>query len=101
MSNGTRNQLLSNVISIVDELENEDIDIFDWLNKQLNIEVLMYNTDKELVGAEILCCCGGPDIRVYCGRFDYVEGNWGRDNIIRNFNNDRLFDFVYELYGEK
>ena len=101
MSNVIKDQLLRNVLSIVDELENEDTDISDWLNEQLNIEVLMYTTDKELVGAEILCAYGGPDIRVYCGRFNYVEGNWGGDNIIRNFNNERLFDFIYELYGEE
>jgi len=81
----SKQQLLDNVNAIVGELENSDTDPAEWLNEQLNIEVIMRDTSGQFVGAEVLCAFGGPDIRVDT-RWDRVEGNWGGDHFSMHYD---------------
>ena len=92
----SREQLLENVNSIVDDIENAR-DLYDWLNDQLNIECVMRSPSGDFMGAEILCCCGGPDIRVDT-RWGNVEGNWGSDHFTRSVDCNELNDLLEELY---
>ena len=99
--NDTRKTLLNNVLSIVNELEDEQTDIFKWINKQLSIESMCFDTEDNLIEVEILCSFGGPDIRVYCGRYNSVEGCWGSDTINRTFDDNRLFEYMEERYSRE
>jgi len=99
MVNETREQLHTQILSIREELQASDFNPNEWLNKQLNIEVLMFNTDKRFLGAEILCCCGGPDIRIDT-RWNQIEGHWGSDNLKVSYENQGLNEFLEEIYGQ-
>ena len=92
----TRQHLLDNVLGIVEEIENSN-DPYEWLNEQLNIEAVMRDTSGNFLGAEVLCCCGGPDIRVDT-RWGTVEGNWGGDHISRSVNCDELNDAIEQMF---
>jgi len=99
--NDTRKTLLNSVLSIVNKLENKKTDIVEWVDEQLSIESICFDTEDNLNGVEILCAFGGPDIRVYCGRYNYVEGHWGSDTISRTFDDNRLFEYMEELYSRE
>ncbi|MDX8399298.1 MAG: hypothetical protein R8K20_03505 [Gallionellaceae bacterium] len=94
----TRQQLLDNILSIVAELENHDTDTMEWLDEQLNIETIMRSPSGEFMGAEILCACGGPDIRIDT-RWETVTGHWGTDSIERGYtDNISLNDLLEEIF---
>jgi len=99
--NNTKKTLLNSVLSIVNKLEDEQTDIVEWVNEQLSIESIYFDTENDLNGVEILCSFGGPDIRVYCGRYNYVKGHWGSDTISRTFDDNRLFEYMEKLYSRK
>ena len=99
MSNSeSKKQLISQCLGVREELQSNDFDAISWINEQLNIECLMYDTDKRFLGAEILNCCGGPDVRIDT-RWHQIEGNWGGDNYSTSYECEQLDDTLDELYG--
>jgi hypothetical protein len=71
-----------------------------WLNEQLNIESYDISGSGEYLGAEVLMCCGGPDVRLHT-RYETVEGHWGGDHCEMRVHSsaiDELDEMLRELY---
>ena len=95
----TKQDLTKLVQQTREEVENLTPDtVVEWLENQLNVEVVMKTTSGEWVGAEVLTACGGPTVRVET-RWKTVTGTWGEDKATFPFRSSVLDDCLKELYG--
>jgi hypothetical protein len=66
------------------EMDDEPLDLVDWLNDQLSLEIWTKNTPGNTsFKAEILITCGGPTVRLDLdSRFDRADlyHSWGWHN---------------------
>ena len=92
-------QLRKKCISTCNKLEDKDTIPRDWLDAQLSIEAVMFSTDGNWLGAEILVSCGGPDIRVDT-RWSIVEGYWGTDRVSISYKDKCGLDETLEMMCE-
>jgi hypothetical protein len=86
------------------DIEHEDDrgGLYNWINKQLEVNEWRLFGDKTYKSAAILCTFGGPNIYVDTGT-KYVEGHWGCDEIklpIPYDICDALDEILEDIYGE-
>jgi hypothetical protein len=96
MSNDLQNHVKSIVQTIengLDSIEREDegqfpMDGLEYLSDALDIEYIV-NGNRDVLGARILVCFGGPNIWINT-RTKQVEGYWWSDKCVMSYDKDEI-----------
>ena len=81
-----------------DEIDTVPLSAFDLLSNSLGIDRYILDSEKELIGAEILISFGGPNIWIDT-LHNCVRGRWGSDQIDMSYtDNIGLDDALEELF---
>lgn len=91
----TEQQLHRLVLSTVKELEDEELEVHEWLNSGLGIQQYAVDYSGDLLGAEIMICCGGPTVWVDT-QHNTVEGRWGDDKRSMMYDENEELDQLIE-----
>lgn len=91
----SQKQLISNVDSIIKEIESGK---YDYLENVLDINYLI-DREKNYKGARLLVSWGGPNIWIDTFTKE-VQGYWGGDQYIKGYFGDELGldDYCEEIY---
>jgi hypothetical protein len=94
----TEEQLRRMCVDIADSITSPDEQVNTWMEDTYDIRYLV-SSDKNYLGAEIMCAGGGPAIWV--DTWDrQVKGYWGADRVCISYvDNLGLDDYCEELYG--
>ena len=98
VSETTEEQLRRMCVDIADSITSPDEQVHTWMEDTYDIRYLV-SSDKNYLGAEIMCAGGGPAIWV--DTWDrQVKGYWGADRVCISYvDNLGLDDYCEELYG--
>ena len=80
-----KNQLWKNIQFIKKQAEENPREL---INDSLEMNFII-NTSREVIGVELLICCGGPTIRLN-SRWGKITGFWGSERIEDLYRSEEL-----------
>ena len=82
-----------------DEIETTPLSAYDLISNSLRIDRYILDSQKELIGAEILITFGGPNIWIDT-LHNCVRGRWGNDKIDMSYTDNIDLDEAISTFFE-